>query len=126
MKSIVYFRTLVFWGFALRAGGSPPTHPPPCCGLTATQSVNFPPKMKFLDEPLYNYNMVLNLPATISLVVLLFPPPPLFLHVTSTIVVNITVNLNVSIIGKLEVITLHRTVLYGPEDLGIPVGELNR
>ncbi len=33
--------------------------------------------------------MVLNLPATVSLVVLLFPPPPLSLHVTSTIVVTV-------------------------------------
>ncbi len=71
-------------------------------------------------------NMVLNLPATVSLVVLLFPPPPIFLHVTSTIVVNVAVNLDVSVIDKLEMIALHRTVLYGPEDLGTPVGELNR
>ena len=67
---------------------------------------------------------VLNLPATVSLVVLLLPTPSL--HVTSTIVVNVAVNLDVSVIDKLEVVALHRTVLYGPEDLGTPIGELNR
>ncbi len=69
-------------------------------------------------------NMVLNSPATVSLVVLLFPPPPLFLHVTSTIVVNVTVNLDVSVTGMPEV-ALHKTVVYGPEDLGTFMRELN-
>ncbi len=52
--------------------------------------------------------MALNLPATVSLVVSLPTPAP-FLHVTSTIFVNVTVNLDVSITGMPEV--AHRTVL---------------
>ncbi len=58
---------------------------------------------------LRTYNiLVLNLPATVNLVVLLLS----------------TANLDVSVTGMPEV-TLHRTVLYGPEDLGTPVGDPN-
>jgi hypothetical protein len=48
-----YFWTLsVFWGFTLRLAGSTfPSHTLRH-GLTAMQSVSFPPKMKFPDETL--------------------------------------------------------------------------
>ncbi len=63
-------------------------------------------------------SIVLNLPATVSLVLLISPPP---LHVTSTVFVEVTVSFDVSVTG--EVSTLHRTVVYGPEDVGTPVPE---
>ncbi len=62
---------------------------------------------------------MLNLPATVSLVVLI--SPLLLLHVTSTVLVEVTVSFDVSVTG--EVSTLHRTEVYGPEDVGTPVPE---
>ncbi len=62
--------------------------------------------------------IMLNLPATVSLVVLMSPPP---LHDTSTVLVEVTVSFDVSVKG--EVSTLHRTEVYGPEDVGTPVPE---
>ncbi len=61
---------------------------------------------------------MLNLAATVSLVVLMSPPP---LHITSTVLVEVTVSFDVSVKG--EVSTLHRTVVYGPEDVVSPVSE---
>ncbi len=52
---------------------------------------------------------MLNLPAIVSLAVLLSPLP--LLHVTSTVLVEV---IDVSVTG--EVSTLHRTEVYGPED----------
>ena len=49
-----------------------------------------------------------DLPATVSLAVLLSPLP--LLHVTS-VLVEVTVSFDVSVTG--EVVALHRTVVYG-------------
>ncbi len=68
--------------------------------------------------------MALNLPATVSLVVLLLSTSPLFLHVTFTIVVNLTVNLDVSVTKVPKIVSLHRTVLYAPDTAGTPMHEL--
>ncbi len=64
-------------------------------------------------------SIVLNLPATVSLIVLI--SPRLLLHVRTTVLVEVTVSFDVSVTG--EVSTLHRTVVYGPEDVGTPVPE---
>ncbi len=50
---------------------------------------------------------------------LLSPLPPL--HVTSTVLVEVTVSFDVNVTG--EVSALHRIVVYGPEDVGTPVPE---
>ncbi len=47
---------------------------------------------------------MLNLPATVSLVVLMSPP---LLHVTSTVLVEVTVSFDVSVTGEVSI--LHRT-----------------
>ncbi len=52
---------------------------------------------------------------TVSLVLLI--SPLLLLHVTSTAFVEVTVSFDVSVTG--EVSTLHRTEVYGPEDVAI-------
>ncbi len=60
-----------------------------------------------------------NLPATVSLVVLLLIVPLALLHVTSTVFATVTVSFEVSVTSELdsEVAALHRTVLYAPDNL---------
>ncbi len=64
--------------------------------------------------------IVLNLPATVSLVVLPSSPP---LHVTSTVLVKVTVSFDVSVTGEVDSSTLHRTVVYETEYVVSPVTE---